>query len=92
MEVCGAVSVQLAYADQGYAGHAAEEAAANHGIQLEVKHTEPKHGSVLLPRRWVLEKSFAWARRFCKLARDCERLLRDARWIPLLRLRMPHAS
>jgi transposase len=67
--------VELAYADQGYSGHDAEEAAANHGIQLEVvKHTEVKRGFVLLPRRWVVERSFAWAARFRRLARDYERL------------------
>jgi len=49
-------NVQLAYVDQGYTG----EAASKHGIQLEViKHTEAKRGFVLLPRRWVVERSFA---------------------------------
>jgi transposase len=67
--------VELAYADQGYTGYAAEAAAASHGIQLEVvKHTEAKRGFVLLPRRWVVERSFAWAARFRRLARDYERL------------------
>jgi transposase len=67
--------VELAYVDQGYTGQAAEDAAASHGIQLEViKHTEAKRGFVLLPRRWVVERSFAWAARFRRLARDYERL------------------
>ena len=67
--------VELAYVDQGYTGQAAEEAAAEHGIRLEVvKHTEAKRGFVLLPRRWVVERSFAWAARFRRLARDYERL------------------
>jgi transposase len=68
-------NVEIAYVDQGYTGEAAEEAAAEHGIQLEVvKHTEAKRGFVLLPRRWVVERSFAWAARFRRLARDYERL------------------
>jgi len=67
--------VELAYVDQGYTGATAAEAAAKHGIQLEViKHTEAKRGFVLLPRRWVVERSFAWAARFRRLARDYERL------------------
>ena len=33
-----------------------------------------KRGFVLLPRRWVVERSFAWAARFRRLARDYERL------------------
>jgi len=68
-------SVELAYVDQGYTGEAAAQAAAKHGIQLEVvKHTQAKRGFVLLPRRWVVERSFAWAARFRRLARDYERL------------------
>jgi transposase len=67
--------VELAYVDQGYTGEAAEEAAARHGIQMQVvKHTQAKRGFVLLPRRWVVERSFAWAARFRRLARDYERL------------------
>jgi len=63
--------VELAYLDQGYTGEAAEQ----HSIELEVvKHTEAKRGFVLLPRRWVVERSFAWAARFRRLARDYERL------------------
>ena len=68
-------NVDLAYVDQGYMGEAAEQAAAEHGIHLEVvKHTEAKRGFVLLPRRWVVERSFAWAARFRRLASDYERL------------------
>jgi transposase len=68
-------SVELAYVDQGYTGDEAAEAAESHGIRLEVvKHTEAKRGFVLLPRRWVVERSFAWAARFRRLARDYERL------------------
>ena len=67
--------VNLAYVDQGYTGQNATEAAHQHGIQLEVvKHPEVKRGFVLLPRRWVVEHSFAWAARFRRLSRDYERL------------------
>src|SRR5437588_7298377 len=45
------------------------------GIHLEVvKHREAKHSFVLLPPRWVVERSFAWAVRFRRRARDYERL------------------
>jgi transposase len=67
--------VSLGYVDQGYTGDDPAQAAAAHGIRLEViKHTEAKRGFVLLPRRWVVERSFAWAARFRRLARDYERL------------------
>jgi transposase len=68
-------NVELAYVDQGYTGANAAEAAQQHGLRLEVvKHTEAKRGFGLLPRRWVIERSFAWATRFRRLARDYERL------------------
>jgi len=68
-------SVELAFVDQGYTGEAAAEAARAHGLRLEVvKLPEAKRGFVLLPRLWVVERSFAWAARFRRLARDYERL------------------
>ncbi len=68
-------SVELAYVDRGYTGEEAAEAAKANGIRLEVvKHPGAKRGFVLLPRRWVVERSFAWATRFRRLAKDYERL------------------
>lgn len=68
-------AIDLAYVDQGYTGEQAATDAAAHGIQLEVvKLPDAKRGFVLLPRRWVVERSFAWASRFRRLARDYERL------------------
>ena len=67
--------VELAYVDQGYTGERAAGFAAEHGIRLEVvKHEEAKRGFVLLPRRWVVERDFAWASRFRQLVKDYERL------------------
>ena len=68
-------NIELAYVDQGYTGERPAEEAAEHGIQLEVvKHQEAKRGFVLLPRRWVVERDFAWASRFRRLVKDYERL------------------
>ena len=73
-EVTGA-TVELAYVDQGYTGAKPATEAAEHGIQLEVvSHKEARRGFVLLPRRWVVERSFAWTTRFRRLVRDYERL------------------
>jgi transposase len=68
-------SVELAYVDQGYTGEKAAEEAEAFGMRLEVvRHEEAKRGFVLLPRRWVVERDFAWASRFRRLAKDYERL------------------
>jgi len=68
-------SVELAYVDQGYTGERPAEAARQQKIELSVvKLPEAKRGFVLLPRRWVVERSFAWLTRFRRLAKDYERL------------------
>jgi transposase len=68
-------TVEVAFVDQGYTGETPAAEAAAHGIRLEVvKLPDAKRGFVLLPRRWVVERSFAWTGRFRRLARDYERL------------------
>lgn len=45
------------------------------GIELRmVQLPEANKGFVLLPRRWVVERSFAWLARFRRLSRDFERM------------------
>mgnify|MGYP001817882679 CR=1 FL=1 len=68
-------SVKVSFVDQGYTGKEAASQAQKRGIDLiVVKLEEAKRGFVLLPRRWVVERSFAWAARFRRLGRDYERL------------------
>jgi transposase len=67
-------SVEVAFVDQGYTGDDPKNDAQESGIELiVVKLAEAKKGFVLLPRRWVVERSFAWTSRFRRLARDFER-------------------
>jgi transposase len=73
-EVTGG-TVEIAFVDQGYTGENAAKQASKAGIELAVvKHTEAKKGFVLLPRRWVVERTFGWLGRFRRLTRDYERL------------------
>jgi transposase len=75
VQVATGDAVEVAFVDQGYTGDEPAAAAAAHGIRLEViKLPAAKRGFVLLPRRWVVERSFAWAGRCRRLARDDERL------------------
>ena len=71
-------SVTLTYVDQGYTGDALAEAAKAQGIVLSVvKLPEAKKGFVLLPRRWAVERSFAWAAHFGgspEITNDCLKL------------------
>ena len=88
-EVTGG-TVEIAFVDQGYTGAEAAEQAQGQGVQLEVvKHSEAKRGFVLLPRRWVVERTFGWLGRFRRLARDYERLaetLAGWHWLDFLTL------
>lgn len=68
-------SAEVAFVDQGYTGENPAQAVKAEGLRLEViKLPKAKKGFILLPRRRVVERSFAWAARFRRLARDYERL------------------
>jgi transposase len=67
-------AVDIAFVDQGYTGAKPAAAAQAHDMELEVvKLSKAKRGFVLLPRRWVVERSFAWATRCRRLVKDGER-------------------
>jgi transposase len=84
-------SVELAYVDQGYTGQNAADAAEQHGIRLEVvKHPTAKRGFVLLPRRWVVERSFAWGRSLPPLGPRLRTAPGDVQRTPLHRLHYAH--
>ena len=66
--------VEIAFVDQGDTGDGADAGAASYGIPLvAVSLPEAKKGFVLVPRRWVVERSYGWMARFRRLARDDER-------------------
>jgi transposase len=84
-------TVDLAWVDQGYTRQRAADAAARQGIALRVvKLSQAKRGFVLLPRRWVVERSFAWATRFRRLVKDYERYAQTLAGLPCHRFRLHH--
>ncbi|SFH91873.1 transposase [Planctomicrobium piriforme] len=88
-------TIEVAYVDQGDNGEKAEDAAADQGVELRViKLPYAKKGFVLSPKRWVVERMFAWLGRSRRLARDYERLaevLAGWHWVAMVALLQKYA-
>ncbi len=75
----GFLSLRKLWADGGYAGQLVDWVRRLRGtfrpIDLEiVKRSETARGFQLLPRRWVVERTFGWIGRHRRLAKDYEHL------------------
>jgi transposase len=70
------------YADGGYQGRefrrAVEKALTSVNVEI-VKRSDQAKGFVILPKRWIVERTFAWLGRCRRLAKDWECLTRKAR-------------
>ncbi len=65
--------LRLIWADGGYSGQVAELVALTWGWTVEiVKRTAGEKGFTVLPRRWVVERTFAWLGRYRRLSKDYE--------------------
>ena len=69
-------TLELIWADGGYNAHQVQTAAAaNPGLRVEiVKRSDDVKGFVVLPQRWVVERTFSWFGRNRRLAKDYENL------------------
>ena len=80
------------FADGGYQGQASQAGLkkAVAGVNLEiVKRSDQAKGSAVLPRRWVVERAFAWLGRCRRLARDWECLnIRALAFLKLASIRL----
>ncbi len=71
--------LRLIFADGGYQGETAACAAAQERLRLQIVKREPgTRGFAVLPRRWVVERTFAWLGRNRRLAKDFEATLASA--------------
>ena len=67
--------LSVIYADGGYSGPMCRDAAATHGWRIEIVSRDPQSkGFVVLPKRWVVERTFGWFGRCRRLSKDYEYL------------------
>ena len=67
--------MSLIWADGGYAGQLIAWVQSQYGWLLQtVLRPVGVKGFVLLPRRWVVERTFGWLGRYRRLSKDYERL------------------
>ncbi len=67
--------VERVYADGGYAGHLVQWAQDKTHVALEIVKRPPgAKGFVVIRRRWVVERTFAWIMKCRRLVRDYEQL------------------
>ena len=65
--------LQLIWADGGYAGQLIEWVKELGGWTLEiVKRSDKFAGFVVLPKRWIVERTFGWLGRYRRLSKDYE--------------------
>ncbi len=65
--------LQKIWADQAYTGDLVADLYQQHGVTLQVvAKVADQQGFVVLPRRWVVERTFAWVCRYRRLSKDYE--------------------
>ena len=71
--------LRLIFAEGGYRGETAACAAAREGLRLTIVTRDPgTRGFAVLPRRWMVERTFAWFGRNRRLAKDFEATITSA--------------
>jgi len=77
------------YADGGYAGKFVDWAKNTHEIIIEIVKRSDQNKFVVLPKRWIIERTLAWISRYRRLAKDFERFGTTVRnWIFLAMTRL----
>ena len=68
-----ATRLEVAYADGAYSGPLEQEVADTYGWKLEIVSKLPdQKGFCVLPKRWIVERTFAWGGKYRRLRCDYE--------------------
>ena len=77
--------LRLIWADGGYSGAVAELVERTWGWTVEVvKRVTGAQGFVVLPRRWVVERTFGWLGRYRALSKDYEQVPQSSEAVVLI--------
>ncbi len=78
-----------AFADGGYTGTFIDWAKERHNIEIEIIKRSDQKKFVVLPKRWIVERTLAWISRYRRLGKDFERFGKTVRsWIFLAMTRL----
>jgi putative transposase len=66
--------LEIIYADGGYSGKLEQELAKEYDVEICIIKKQQKQGFKVLPKRWVVERTFAWLDKCRRLSKDYERL------------------
>ena len=72
-------SIQKVLVDGGYTGdNFANKIRELSDAEVEVVKRNELHKFVILPKRWIVERSFGWMDKYRRLWKNCERLLQNS--------------
>lgn len=81
----GWTRLELIWADGGYAGKLVDWTRHNLHRKLEiVKRCDDVKGFAVLPKRWIVERTFAWLGRYRRLSKDYEQLTKNSEAMALI--------
>ena len=70
--------LEVIWADGGYAGQFVEWAMVWYGRVIEIVKRSDSHTFVVLPKRWIVERTFAWLGKYRRLSKDYETLIQSS--------------
>ncbi len=76
--------LQLIWADGGYAGKFVHWARGWYGRVVEIVHKQAVGKFVVLPKRWIVERTFGWFSKYRRLSKDYETLPRSSECMILI--------